>query len=85
MHSFEPFIAPKISSEFLTKEEIQMNFDYLRRKTVCQTTGLPPSTLYAKIAAGEFPKPVKLGKRAVGWLSTDIEDWKRKQLEASND
>lgn len=62
-----------------------MDFDYLRRKTVCQTTGLPPSTLYAKMAAGEFPKPVKLGKRAVGWISTDIEDWKRKQLEASND
>ena len=62
-----------------------MDFDYLRIKTVCQTTGLPPSTLYAKMAAGEFPKPVKLGKRAVGWISTDIDDWKRQQLEASND
>ena len=61
-----------------------MNFDHLRRKTVCQTTGLPPSTLYAKIAAGEFPKPVKLGKRAVGWLSTDIDAWKRKKLDQSN-
>ena len=55
-----------------------MDFDYLCCKTVCETTGLPTSTLYAKIAAGEFPKPVKLGKRAVGWLSTDIDNWKRK-------
>ena len=62
-----------------------MDFDYLRRKAVCETTGLPASTLYAKIAAGEFPKPVKLGKRAVGWLSTDIDDWKRKKMEQSND
>ena len=61
-----------------------MDFDYLRREAVCETTGLPTSTLYAKIAAGDFPKPVKLGKRAVGWLSTDIDDWKRKKLEQSN-
>lgn len=61
-----------------------MDFYHLRRKAVCETTGLPTSTLYAKIAAGEFPKPVKLGKRAVGWLSTDIDDWKRKKLEQSN-
>lgn len=62
-----------------------MDFDYLRCAAVCKTTGLPKSTLYAKIAEGLFPKPIKLGKRAVGWLSTDVDDWKRRQLEASND
>ena len=62
-----------------------MDFDYLRREAVCETPGLLTSTLYAKIAAGEFPKPVKLGKRAVGWLSTDVDNWKRKKLEQSND
>jgi len=62
-----------------------MDFDYLRRDAVCQTTGLPPSTLYAKMAAGEFPKPVKLGRRAVGWRAEEVESWFLKMQEASND
>lgn len=29
-------------------------------------TGLSRSTIYAKIADGDFPRPIKLGSRAVG-------------------
>ncbi len=47
----------------------------LRRPKVEQITGLSRSTLYAMIAEGTFPKPVKLGKRAVGWRESDIADW----------
>ena len=38
-------------------------------------TGLATSTLYAKMQAGEFPRPIKLGRRAVGWKSNAIELW----------
>jgi len=31
------------------------------------------SSWYAGIAAGRFPQPVKLGKRAVAWRATDIQ------------
>lgn len=48
----------------------------LRRKTVCAETGLPTSTLYDKIAKGEFPRPVKIGKRAVAWRERDVNGWK---------
>ena len=27
------------------------------------------------IAEGSFPKPVKLGKRAVGWREADLRAW----------
>ncbi len=47
----------------------------LRRKEVEKRTGLSRSTLYAMIAEGKFPKPVKLGKRAVGWREADIAAW----------
>ncbi|OQX07272.1 MAG: hypothetical protein BWK76_25080 [Desulfobulbaceae bacterium A2] len=33
------------------------------------------TTLYAKIKLGEFPKPVKLGLRAVAWPSAVIQEF----------
>jgi prophage regulatory protein len=38
-------------------------------------TGLTKSTIYDKIKEGTFPKPLKLGARAVGWLQSDINAW----------
>ena len=46
-----------------------------RRPDVERITGLSRSTLYAMIAEGDFPKPVRLGKRAVGWREADISAW----------
>ncbi len=37
--------------------------------------GLKRSTIYAMIAAGTFPKPLLLGKRAVGWPEVAIKNW----------
>lgn len=45
----------------------------LRRREVQARTGLPTSTLYSLITAGRFPKPIKLGEKAVGWLEGEIE------------
>ncbi|MBB3589918.1 prophage regulatory protein [Rhizobium sp. BK529] len=47
----------------------------LRRPEVQNRTGLPTSTLYAAIADGRFPPPVKIGKRAVGWVEGQVEAW----------
>jgi prophage regulatory protein len=55
----------------------------LRREDVERVTGLPRSSLYAKIAAGEFPKPIKLGIRASGWLEEDVAGWQRARIAAS--
>ncbi|RWN11466.1 MULTISPECIES: AlpA family transcriptional regulator [unclassified Mesorhizobium] len=54
----------------------------LRRDEVERVTGLPRSTIYAKIASGEFPKSIKLGARSVGWLESDIAAWQRSRIEA---
>ena len=46
-----------------------------RIKTVHDITGLPKSTVYAKMLNGEFPRPIKLGRRAVGWKSDELQAW----------
>lgn len=55
----------------------------LRLPTVKSRTGLSRSTIYLRIAKGEFPRPVSLGGRAVGWLETDIENWLVDKIESS--
>jgi prophage regulatory protein len=47
----------------------------LRRPAVELMTGLSRSTIYQQIAEEVFPKPLKLGKRAVGWRESDIIQW----------
>ena len=47
----------------------------LRLKDVIKRTGLSRSTLYSYIDEGTFPKPFKIGERAVGWYEHEIEAW----------
>jgi prophage regulatory protein len=47
----------------------------LRLRAVCAMCGLSRSTIYARMAEGTFPKTIKLGKKAVGWLQSDISAW----------
>ena len=50
----------------------------LRRPDVEAVNGLSRSTIYKWMNEGSFPKPVKLGPRAVGWREADINDWLNK-------
>ena len=43
------------------------SFTLLRLPNVMRLTGLARSTIYKLIAAGEFPAPRKLTRRAVAW------------------
>ena len=47
----------------------------LRLPQVLERTGLSRSSLYEKIAAREFPAPVKIGARAVAWVSSEVAAW----------
>lgn len=46
-----------------------------RIKTVQQRTDLSRSTIYHLIKKGAFPKPRKLGQRASGWDSLEVQEW----------
>ena len=56
-------------------EQLRGALTILRRKQVEARTGLSRSTIYLRIARGEFPTPVSLGVRAVGWNSQEIDQW----------
>ncbi|MBU2866775.1 helix-turn-helix transcriptional regulator [Pacificibacter marinus] len=47
----------------------------LRRYGVEQITGMSKSGLYRAMSEGNFPRPVKIGKRAVAWRASDIALW----------
>lgn len=46
-----------------------------RFPAVSARVAIPRSSLYKLIAKGEFPQPVLIGGRRVGWLESDIEAW----------
>jgi prophage regulatory protein len=41
---------------------------------VQKMTALCRSSIYAKVAAGEFPKPVKNGSSSA-WVDTEVQAW----------
>ncbi len=55
----------------------------LRLPAVMARTGLSRSTIYEQIAKRQFPKPIKLGPRAVGWIESDITEWIFHQMKLS--
>jgi len=49
--------------------------EILRRPEVERLTGLSRSTIYGMLAKQAFPKPIRIGKRAVGWKRLAVEEW----------
>ena len=47
----------------------------LKRRAVEALTGLSRSSIYRLAAASQFPKPIPLGPRAVGWRADEIVNW----------
>ena len=55
----------------------------LRLPAVKTRVGLSRSAIYLAVSHAEFPRPVRLGVRAVGWLESEIEDWLRERVKQS--
>ncbi len=60
-----------------------MDITILRLPQVIARTGLSKSSIYAKVAAGEFPEPISLGARAVGWISDEVQAYLVARVEAT--
>lgn len=52
-----------------------MSMKLIRIKEVMDRTGLGRSTVYKYMNHGLFPKPIKLGTRAVAWVESEVEAW----------
>lgn len=60
-----------------------MAYIILRLPEVKARTGLSRSSIYLRMANNEFPRPVSLGGRAVGWVEADVESWLVEKIESS--
>ena len=47
----------------------------LKLKEVRRLTRLSKATIYRLLNSGEFPRPIRLGVRAVGWRREEVEQW----------
>lgn len=59
-------------------EQKRLQFD--SGEAVCLMAGIGRAQMYALIARGEFPKPVKLG-RAARWERGEVQAWMRAKME----
>lgn len=57
------------------KEAPKAQVRLMRLAEVKQVTGLSRASIYRFADDGAFPRPVKIGDRAIAWRSTDIEAW----------
>jgi prophage regulatory protein len=55
----------------------------LRLPDIIARVGLRRSAIYERIALGTFPRPVKIGERAIAFLEEEIEEWLRTRPRAA--
>ena len=59
-----------------------MTDQLLRRPEVERRIGLARSSIYRMMEAGEFPRPIRIGRRAVTWRASDLDRWQAERPEA---
>lgn len=60
--------------------KVQTTLKIDRLPVVKDRTGMGRSTIYKKIALGEFPAPIALGARSVGWDAAEVDAWIAERL-----
>jgi prophage regulatory protein len=55
----------------------------LRLQQVCQATGLGRSMIYQLEAEERFPRRIKIGRRAVGWIDVEVQQWLAQRIQDS--
>ncbi len=53
----------------------QLQTALIRRREVERLTALSRSRIYALMATGDFPKPVRLGVMSVAWPENLVREW----------
>lgn len=71
-HATQVELAPKVELGYY---ELKCSLKILRIDDVTEFTGLAKSSIYAQIAAGNFPKQVQLSARCRGWRFGDVMKW----------
>jgi prophage regulatory protein len=59
------------------------NQKILRLREVLSCTGMSRSMVYDLITKKQFPAPINLSARAVGWLEREVDAWIQTRIEES--
>lgn len=51
------------------------NVKIIRMPALEEKVGLKKSAIYKRIKESDFPKPVRFGSHATGWLESDVDEW----------
>jgi prophage regulatory protein len=51
----------------------------VRASGLREATGLGLTAIKGLMKRGEFPRPIHLTRKAVGWLESDIADWQQER------
>ena len=54
-----------------------------RMKETCRQVGRSSSSIYRLINEGNFPQPIKIGKRSIGFLASQVTEWKERRIAES--
>lgn len=58
---------------------------FIRLPEVKRSVSISRSEIYRRMRAGEFPRPVKIGVRAVAWTRSSIQSWIDARIRESRD
>jgi prophage regulatory protein len=53
----------------------------LKIKQVAAEINVSVPQVYKLVSLGRFPKPIKLGERGSGWLTTEIDAWLQSRVD----
>lgn len=56
---------------------------FMTPKRVCERTSLSRATLDRLVAAGEFPKPIRLTERRLAFNEAEVQNWMADKLAGS--
>lgn len=51
----------------------------VRKRDLPEYCGLRRSQIAHLIKRGDFPRPIKLGERSVGWLASELSAWQERR------
>lgn len=55
---------------------------FLTHRAVVERTALSRTSLWRRVAAGDFPQPIRLGTQRLVWLESDVNAWIARLAEA---
>lgn len=67
----------------MSSEQARPVINISRLHDVMKMTGLPQSSIYYLIAKGDFPRPITLSAKRVGWCLSDVQAWLQARVDAS--